>query len=116
MGMDCPNTILNLPWIISPKIVSRYIWNKTKEENQMLKAKEKQTSVKPKKGIPKEELEVAAYYHWQQRGCPLNDDLTDWAEVEREWLSSPQKGGGAFGHIRGLSKLVFSSKEPALKK
>lgn len=30
----------------------------------------------------KENLEVAAYYHWLNRGCPHGDSLTDWVEVE----------------------------------
>lgn len=34
---------------------------------------------------PKEYLEVAAYYHWQARGCPWGDPLTDWAAAEKEW-------------------------------
>jgi len=29
-----------------------------------------------------ENLEVAAYYHWLNRGCPHGDSLTDWVEVE----------------------------------
>lgn len=32
----------------------------------------------------KEDLEVAAYYHWLNRGCPTNDDLLDWVEAEKE--------------------------------
>jgi len=32
-----------------------------------------------------ENLEVAAYYHWLNRGCPAHDDLTDWVEVEQEF-------------------------------
>ncbi len=51
----------------------------------MLKTKEKEPAVIPKKEIPREYLKVAAYYHWQQRGCPLNDDLKDWVEVENKW-------------------------------
>lgn len=40
--------------------------------------------VKKPAAATKEELEVAAYYHWIGRGCPPNDDLTDWVEVEKE--------------------------------
>ena len=43
----------------------------------------------PKGKTPKEEekpvqenIEVAAYYHWLNRGCPHGDSLTDWVEVE----------------------------------
>jgi hypothetical protein len=50
----------------------------------MVKTKEKEKAVKPKKEIPREYLEVAAYYHWLNRGCPSNDDLSDWVEVEKE--------------------------------
>jgi hypothetical protein len=57
----------------------------------MPKTMEKEASAKPKKEIPKQYLEVAAYYHWQQRGCPLNDDLADWLAVEKEWAASRKK-------------------------
>jgi hypothetical protein len=31
-----------------------------------------------------EQMEVAAYYKWQSRGCPANDSLTDWVEACEE--------------------------------
>jgi len=43
------------------------------------------TIAKPKKkktAVSKEELELAAYYRWLSRGCPLDDALTDWVEAE----------------------------------
>jgi len=57
----------------------------------MLKTKERGAAPKAaKKEIPKDQLEVAAYYHWLERGCPVGDDLTDWVEVENQI-----KGGSA---------------------
>jgi hypothetical protein len=47
--------------------------------------------VKTGKPLSKKELEVAAYYHWQERGCPINDDLTDWVEAEKE-IGKPASG------------------------
>jgi hypothetical protein len=51
------------------------------EERKMAKTKEKiaQSDVK----VSKENLEVAAYYRWMDRGCPHNDDLADWMEIEK---------------------------------
>ena len=46
-------------------------------------AKQKEAVVKSKKEVAKESLEVAAYYHWQNRGCPNNDELCDWTEAEK---------------------------------
>jgi hypothetical protein len=37
-----------------------------------------------KKEIPRDSLEVAAYYHWQSRGCPAGDPLADWLEAEKQ--------------------------------
>jgi hypothetical protein len=31
------------------------------------------------------QLEIAAYYLWQSRGCPFNDPEPDWCEAERQW-------------------------------
>ncbi|GEM_PF-2272224 len=33
----------------------------------------------------KQDLEMAAYFHWLGRGCPSDDALTDWIEVEKKW-------------------------------
>lgn len=51
----------------------------------MIKTKEKKPAMKEEKEekITPVNLEVAAYYHWQRRGCPVNDDLTDWLAVEK---------------------------------
>jgi hypothetical protein len=48
--------------------------------NFMTKAK----SVPSEMSVSREYQEVAAYYRWMDRGCPHNDDLTDWVEVEKE--------------------------------
>jgi len=48
----------------------------------MAKAKEKIT--KSGTSVSKEHQEVAAYYRWMDRGCPPNDDLADWMEMEKE--------------------------------
>lgn len=37
----------------------------------------------------KEYLEIAAYYHWQVRGCPWGDPLTDWLAAEQELRLRP---------------------------
>ncbi len=54
----------------------------------MAKTKEKEA---PKPRHPEathESLEVAAYYHWLERGCPMGDDLADWVEVERKYVAT----------------------------
>jgi hypothetical protein len=53
----------------------------------MANVKEKKTA-KPKEEVQKEELEVAAYFHWLERGCPSDDALTDWVEVENKFPAS----------------------------
>jgi hypothetical protein len=50
----------------------------------MVKTIEKPKSVKTKEPVAREELEVAAYYHWLERGCPKDDALTDWVEAEEK--------------------------------
>ena len=30
----------------------------------------------------KEDIEIAAYYNWRHRGCPIGDELTDWLKAE----------------------------------
>ncbi len=50
----------------------------------MVKTIAKPKSLKAKEAVSREELEVAAYYHWLNRGCPKDDSLTDWVEVETE--------------------------------
>jgi len=35
--------------------------------------------------MSKEEMEMAAYFHWLGRGCPSDDSLTDWIEVEKKY-------------------------------
>lgn len=50
----------------------------------MAKVKEKE-SHKKNEEVSKESLEVAAYYRWLERGCPLDDALTDWVEVEKKF-------------------------------
>jgi hypothetical protein len=51
----------------------------------MIKTKEKKTVKEGNaKEMPRPNLELAAYFHWQERGCPVNDDLTDWLAVEQD--------------------------------
>jgi len=50
----------------------------------MAKMKHKEAAVKPESEVSKGNLEVAAYYHWLNRGCPSNDELCDWVEAEKE--------------------------------
>jgi hypothetical protein len=47
-------------------------------------AKTKEKTAKSEMSVSREYQEVAAYYRWMDRGCPLNDDLTDWMEIEKE--------------------------------
>ncbi len=54
----------------------------------MAKLKEKEASEKSEKGVSRESLEVAAYYHWQNRGCPNNDEMCDWVEAEKELVGA----------------------------
>ena len=57
------------------------------EVNGMAKIKEKEV-LKPKEKDFKESLELAAYFHWLERGCPMDDALTDWVEVEKKFPAS----------------------------
>jgi hypothetical protein len=59
----------------------------------MIKTKEKKLIIKDEKvkETPPLNLEVAAYYHWQQRGCPINDGLTDWVAVENGKRNTKKK-------------------------
>jgi hypothetical protein len=54
------------------------------KENKMTKTKEK--SENSEMSVSKEYQETAAYYRWIDRGCPPNDDLADWAEIEKELM------------------------------
>lgn len=54
----------------------------------MAKTKE---AVKKKTQISKENLEVAAYFHWLNRGCPDRDDVADWVEAEKELAGVSEK-------------------------
>ena len=56
----------------------------------MAKVREKEHTPKPKKEISQEKLEEAAYYHWLERGCPFDDALTDWVEVEQKFPAHHQ--------------------------
>ncbi len=50
----------------------------------MAKTKEKNTALNSENDGSKEKLELAAYFHWQNRGCPNNDEMCDWMEAEKE--------------------------------
>lgn len=54
----------------------------------MAKTKEKEAAEKSEKEVAKENLEVAAYYHWKNRGCPNNDEMCDWVEAEKEMVGA----------------------------
>ncbi len=58
---------------------------KTKEKKQTIPTTEKAAEV------PQVNLQLEAYYHWQQRGCPINDDLTDWVAVENGKSNAKKK-------------------------
>ncbi len=58
----------------------------------MAKASEKMKTAKVKKPLSKEELEMAAYFNWLGRGCPANDDMTDWLEAEKKMENGPAPG------------------------
>ncbi len=34
--------------------------------------------------VTNEHVELAAYYKWENRGCPLDDSLTDWVDAHKE--------------------------------
>ncbi len=40
---------------------------------------------KPVELMTRQDLEMAAYFHWLGRGCPSDDALTDWIAVENKW-------------------------------
>ena len=59
-----------------------------------LKEREKEASVmSDERMLSKEQLELAAYFHWLDRGCPENDALTDWVEAEKKWGQTPWIAG-----------------------
>ena len=49
------------------------------------KKTEKPAAVRQAQKMTKADLEKAAYFHWLGRGCPSDDSLTDWIEVEKKW-------------------------------
>jgi len=51
----------------------------------MARTKEKEAVKQAEPETTHQSLEVAAYFHWLERGCPMGDDLTDWVEVERKY-------------------------------
>ncbi len=57
----------------------------------MAKLKDRETSKQqPKEAageMTHENMEVAAYYHWLERGCPIGDELTDWVEAEKKYAA-----------------------------
>ena len=63
------------------------------KEGIMEKMKEKLKAGKSEREVPKENLEVAAYYHWQHRGCPNNDEMCDWVEAEKELVGASKYYG-----------------------
>jgi hypothetical protein len=54
----------------------------------MVRTKEKPPKKEHQEGMSRESLEVAAYFHWLERGCPIGDDLTDWVEVEKKYADT----------------------------
>lgn len=55
----------------------------------MQKLKEPKKTVRTEEThITQEQMELDAYYHWLERGCPSDDPLTDWVEVEKKWKTS----------------------------
>jgi hypothetical protein len=46
--------------------------------------KGKYQKVHPEDFATHEQMEVAAYYQWQNRGCPPDDSLTDWVNARQE--------------------------------
>jgi hypothetical protein len=56
----------------------------------MARVKEKEAPKQHQEESTHESLEVAAYFNWLERGCPMGDDLTDWVEVERKYTSNAQ--------------------------
>ena len=49
-------------------------------------AKTKEKTAKSGMSVSKKYQQEAAYYRWMDRGCPPNDDLTDWVEIEKELM------------------------------
>lgn len=51
----------------------------------MAAVKEKLSAVRLKENeVTSEDIQQEAYYHWQERGCPIGDELTDWVAAERK--------------------------------
>ena len=60
----------------------------------MMKLKEKKSKPMVEEiPVAKEQLELEAYYHWLDRGCPENDALADWVEVEKKWVGKSEIAG-----------------------
>ena len=50
----------------------------------MAQVTEKPRTAAPAGPITREELEMTAYFHWLDRGCPFDDPITDWIEAEKK--------------------------------
>lgn len=46
--------------------------------------------------VSRKEHEMAAYYHWEKRGCPLNDSMADWLWAEKRKMPTVKKKGWFF--------------------
>ena len=51
-------------------------------------SEEKDRGIAEEDLVTPEHVELAAYYKWQSRGCPLNDSLTDWVEAHKELIQA----------------------------
>ena len=65
------------------QIIPIFLKRDEEKEEPMSKPKHHETRAHLEKALSKEEVEVAAYYHWQNRGCPVNDELCDWVAAEQ---------------------------------
>ena len=51
-------------------------------------SEEKDREIAEEDLVTREHVEVAAYYKWQNRGCPHDDSLTDWVEAHKELIQA----------------------------
>ena len=45
---------------------------------------------KPSRQPTEESIRLRAYELWQEKGCPMGDDKTDWLEAERQLSPEPE--------------------------
>ena len=57
---------------------------------------------KPSRRPTEDSIRLRAYELWQEKGCPMGDDKTDWLEAERQLSPEPPERIGGERFVREL--------------